>query len=631
MAYDPKRLKETYQEPLTETREADKRYYEQLRQSMAADFADIGVYINEPGFEKTKSGKPRFFEMTGDGTFKNALENGADVKSDAFLDKLSQGRIFTFAAGQGFPTQITTAEGKLRFSRAVGKVPAAPEPVAPQEPKPMGRWARFANWITGGRAYKQERADYNASVEKFQKDTEQYQKDLAKKQKETSINKGLRDLHNDRETVDMEAENEREWAASMAKDKPTYSIDQYRNTLKECYGPKPVFHEEFSQEHGGASYTKAQFDVLQDYSGSIEGAGISDSEFTAIAMFGAFDPAIGSRFDPKQDVGLTPEESIGKNISMFTDTVNALKVTSRPAHGKIYETVVQPAREKTVQAIEDYKQGNPEKLARQIGEGMHMLSNHYAGKEIGNELFLSVTSMMGDAMGLLERDPKLKAETEKAMTELAAKDHPNATPEELKAQVNRSFDLANGQKTAVELTRRNEKAKGMLTAESLGLCKLSTEQRKGYIDDRLAFETVKENTANDIYMQERDETYLAEREQFSKKFVEAMMSGDVTQKNRMEAAAQMHTEDHIHAPQAIVLMGGGKLTPKMVVESRVPNKDKLYELSGTELVNALEPKNLLAENSPYTQKQEPEKQTPEAQKTAEKTHAQPNKDQSIGF
>lgn len=231
---------------------------------MAADFADIGVYINEPGFEKTKSGKPRFFEMAEDGTFKNALENGADVKSDAFLDKLSQGRNFTFAAGQGFPTQITTAEGKLRFSRAVGKVPAAPEPVAPQEPKPMGRWARFANWITGGRAYKQERADYNASVEKFQKDTEQYQKDLAKKQKETNINKGLRDLHNDRETVDMEAENGREWAASMAKDKPTYSIDKYRNTLKECYGPKPVFHEEFSREHGGTSYTKAQFDVLQD-------------------------------------------------------------------------------------------------------------------------------------------------------------------------------------------------------------------------------------------------------------------------------------------------------------------------------------------------------------------------------
>ena len=138
MAYDPKRLKETYQEPLTETREADKRYYEQLRQSMAADFADIGVYINEPGFEKTKSGKPRFFEMAEDGTFKNALENGADVKSDAFLDKLSQGRIFTFAAGQGFPTQITTAEGKLRFSRAVSKVPAAPEPVAPQEPKTLG-------------------------------------------------------------------------------------------------------------------------------------------------------------------------------------------------------------------------------------------------------------------------------------------------------------------------------------------------------------------------------------------------------------------------------------------------------------------------------------------------------------
>ena len=630
MAYNEKRLAGEYQEPLSETKESDKQYYEQLRQSMAAEFSDVGIYINEQGFEKTKSGQPRFFEMTEDGTFKNALENGADVKSDAFLDKLSQGRIFTFAAGQGFPTQITTAEGKLRFSRAVGKVPAAPEPVAPQEPKPMGRWARFANWITGGRAYKQERADYNASVEKFQKDTEQYQKDLAKKQKETNINKGLRDLHNDRATVDMEAENEREWAASMTQEKPTYSIDQYRNTLQECYGPKPVFHEEFCQEYGGQSYTKAQFGVLQDYSGSIEGAGISDSEFTAIAMFGAFDPEIGSRFDPKQDVGLTPEESIGKNISMFTDTVNAGKVTSRPAHGKIYETVVQPAREKTVQAIEEYKQGNPEKLARQIGEGMHMLSNHYAGKAIDNEHFLSITSMSGDVMGLLERDPKLKAETEKAMTELAAKDNPNAAPEELKAQVKRSFDLANGQKKAADLTRRNEKAKGMLKAESLGICKLSKEQRKEYIDDRLAFETVRENTANDIYLQEHGEIYQAGMDQLNKKFVEATMSGDIAQKNHAEAATQMYTEDTIHAPQAVVMMGKNDKTVGAMVESRLPNRDKLYELSGEELVNALEPKNLLAENSPYTQKPEPTKQEPEKQKTVEKTVEQVE-DQGIGY
>ena len=630
MAYNEKRLVGEYQVPLSEAKESDKQYYDQLRQYMAAEFSDVGIYINEPGFEKTKSGQPRFFEMAEDGTFKNALESGADVKSDAFLDKLSQGRIFTFAAGQGYPTQITTADGKLRFSRAIGKVPAAPEPVKPKEPKPMGRWAQFANWITRGRAYKKERADYDASVEKYQKDTEQYQKDLAKKQKEANINKGLRALHSDRTTADMNAETKREWAASMTQENPTYSIDQYRNTLQECYGPKPVFHEEFSKEHGGESYAEADFKVLQDYSGSIEGAGISDSEFAAISVFNTFDPEIGGKYDPEQAAGLTPEEVVTQNISMFTDTVNALKVTSRPSHGLVYGQVIQPAREQTVKAIEDYKKGDPEKLAQQIGRGLHVLSNHYAGKELEKELFLSTTSLSGDVMGLLERDPKLKAETEKAMTELAAKDNPSATPEELKAQVKRGFDLSYGQKKAVELTRKNEKAKGMLHAESLGLCKLTPEERKGYIDDRLAFETVQENTANDIYTQEHDKKYLAEEEQLSVKVKEAVMSGDFVQVKHAEVDAQRHKEDHIRAPEAYVMMGKNEKTLNAMVESRLPNRDKLYELSGEELENALDAKNLLAKDSPYTQNQEQEKKAPEMQKTAEKTVEQ-TKDQSIGF
>ena len=41
MAYDPKYLKESCLEPQAEAGEADKRHYDQLRQSMAADFANI--------------------------------------------------------------------------------------------------------------------------------------------------------------------------------------------------------------------------------------------------------------------------------------------------------------------------------------------------------------------------------------------------------------------------------------------------------------------------------------------------------------------------------------------------------------------------------------------------------------
>lgn len=640
MPIDKRAFKEDVWVPTNEAKSYDKgRILHSLDFHL---FSHLGIDRQQSERGRDENGALRFYELTEAGELKDPFTDGSTLRSDAFLDKASKGRIIAFPAGEKQPVQLQIHGNDIGFSKPMETLPIP----QPQEPQRLSRWARFANAITFGRAYRAEKAEYQQKLETYQKDMQGWQKNqdsfrqkaeertpevLERETKQLAAAEVRREEAERQAKLQAEREKARKQLKNLQSENPTYSIDQYRNTLKECYGPKPVFHEEFSKEHGGESYTKAQFDVLQDYSGSIDGAGISDEEFTAIAMFGAFDPAIGSKWDPEQDIGLTPEESTRKNITMFTDTVNALKVTSRPSHGKIYERVVQPAREKTVEAIQEYIQGNPEKLARQIGEGMHMLSNHYAGKAIGNELFLSVTSMMGDAMGLLERNPKLKAETERAMMELAAKDSPNATPEELKAQVGRSFELANGQKKAVELTRRNEKAKGMLKAESLGLCELSKGQRKEYIDDRLAFETVQENTANDIYLQEHDKTYLAEREQLSKQFAEAMMSGDVAKKNRAEAIAQIHTEDHIHAPEAVIMMGKSDRTVGAMVDSRLPNKDKLYELSGEELEAALKGEKLFAKDSPYTQKQEPEKNAPDLQKTAEKTMVEPSKDQCIGM
>ena len=353
-------------------------------------------------------------------------------------------------------------------------------------------------------------------------------------------------------------------------------------------------------------------------------------------MFKALDPEIGGKYSPKDTVGLTPEEVVCSNMTMITDTVNGNTVRPRDDHGHVFVSVVQPAREKTVEAIEEYKKGHPEKLGEQIGRGLHMLANHYAGKELKNEHSLSVTSMMGDALNLLERDPKLKAEAEKAMTAFAAKDDPKAMPEELKAKVQRGLALANGQRAALDLTRRNERAKGMLHAESLGLCKLTPEERKGYIDDRLAFETVQENTADDISFQTNSEAYQTKSAELGMK---AMMSvppkfnpteEQLAASHRANAAFARFEDDTVRAPEAVVMMGANSKTVGALVNDRLPNRDKLYELSGEELENSLEPKNLLAKDSPYAQKQEPEKKAPEMQKTAEKTVEQ-SKDQSIGF
>ena len=612
--------------------------------------SDLG--INEETSERGRdaAGKLRFYELTAEGDMKDPFEDGTTLKSKGFLDKVAQGKILVFPSGEQRPVQMQILKredekvGKeIRYSKPLDSLPHLPKP---QEPAKLGPWTRFANWITGGRAYRAEKAEYQQKFDTYQRDMQSWQQKqnalkekidertpevLAQEMKQYEAEVARREENKRQKELAEEREKFGEVFKNLQSENPTYSIDQYRNTLKECYGPKPVLHKEFCFEYGGHSHYEAEFKVLTDYSDEIKDAGITDEEFTAIAMFGAFDPEIGGKWDPdKKHVGLTPEQALSQNVTMFTDTVNAGKVTSRPAHGSIYPSVVQPARKKTVEAIEAYKKGNPAKLAEQIGRGLHMLSNHYGGKPLEKEKFLSITSMMGDALNLLNRNPMLKAETEKAMTEFAKKDNPEATPEELKAQIKRSFDLANGQKTAVDLTRRNEKAKGMLKAESLGICKLSQEQRKEYIDDRLAFETVNENTGEDIYLQEHDKTYqdgVAER---LLKHAEAMKSGDTALKNRLEAAGQMYSEDHIRAPKAFVMMGASDKTVGAMVDRRFPNRAKLYELSGEKLLNALDPEKLLAEESPYAQKQGPAKAAPEKQKTAEKTHTQPNKGQSIG-
>ena len=167
----------------------------------------------------------------------------------------------------------------------------------------------------------------------------------------------------------------------------------------------------------------------------------------------------------------------------------------------------------------------------------------------------------------------------------------------------------------------------MLKAESLGLCTLTAEQRKGYIDDRLAFETLKEDTANDIYAQQHSQAYQAEEAEQNGKVAAATMSGDPVQMNKASAAYQRFVEDYTHAPETVVLMGSGKLTPDKLVEARIPSKDKLYELSGAELENALEAKNLLSEKSPYTRQPEQQKEAP--QKSVEKAPKEQVKDQDM--
>lgn len=588
------------------------------------------------GYDGKRPEMQKFYELNEAGEMKNPFEDGTTYDSDAFLDKIAQGKIVAFPVGEKHPVQLSIfGSGEVRFSKPLDSLPL-PEPRKPT----LSGWKRFANAITFGAAYRKDKANYEQKLAAYPSNLEKWRNRdkpfqqlldtrtpevLARETKQYEAEVVQRAEEDRQAKLEAEHKEAQKNYDDLQNGKLTTDVDVYRNTLKEYYGPTPVFHEEFCGTGAEKSYKKEQFAQLRDYAKSVEGSGISADEFTALSLFKSFDPEIGGKYDPKGNIGLTPEECVASNMSMFTDTVNGNRVRPRDSHGKVFGWVVEPARKKTAEAIREYKQGKPERLGELIGRGVHTLANHYAGQEMGNAHFLSITSMMGDALGLLERDPKLRAEAEKTMTALAAKDNPKATPKERKAAVKRGFDLANGQRVAMDLTHKNEKAKVMLRAESLGICKLTPEQRKECIDDRLAFETVRENTKTDVYLQHNSEAYKKKSEELA---VQAAMTtppsvGATKQqliaKNRADAAFNSFENDAIHAPEAVVMMGNGKLTPKALVAGRLQNTEKLYTLSGKELEDALKEKNLLAMDSPYMKKDEDKTVTQEKVKTQEKT------------
>ena len=568
-------------------------------------------------------GTQRFYELTAEGELKDPFADGTELTSDAFLDKMAMGKIIAFPSGEKNPVQMRILGTEPVFSEPLETIPL-PEP---QEPPKLSGWARFANWITFGRAYQQEKRaieEYPQKLARWRENDKAF-KTVREARTPELLNEELREHQ---EEVDRRKETARRVAAeqerakalaqveNMRSEKPVYSIDQYRNTLRECYGATPVFHEKFTFEAGGESYHKAEFDTLQDYGKEARDAGLTEEQFAALSMLTAFDPRFGGKFHPEKYPSATPEENALLATTMYTDTLNAGKVTSRPSHGEVFETIVQPAREETVAALREYRNGQCDRLAQQIARGMHMLSNHHSGKELENELFLSVNTMMADALEVLEKDENLMAKTRDAMKAFAQKDHPEAEPKDVEKRVDRSFALAKGQRIALDLTRKNEKAKALLNGERMGLCKLTPEERKQCIDDRVAFETINEVTAQDLYLQENSEKYKAGDRQKREKIEAAMKAKDQKATNRAAVEYQVFREEAITAPETFVMMGANDQTVSAIVDQSLPNREALYQLSGQELVNALDAKKLFDKNSPYVQK--PEKTEPAVQKVVEK-------------
>ena len=98
---------------------------------------------------------------------------GENVDGEKLFEKVRQGRIFVYPAGEKLPCQLQVGpNGGFAMSKPL-ELNAPEAPIPPQGPEPtMSRWQRFANWITRGWAYAEEKS----RVERYRANLDNYER-----------------------------------------------------------------------------------------------------------------------------------------------------------------------------------------------------------------------------------------------------------------------------------------------------------------------------------------------------------------------------------------------------------------------------------------------------------------------
>lgn len=207
-----KDYKEKIQAPLDrfpeeelDTRDVSLNYFQG---KIAGWLLDLGMNVDEgTGFEMSDGADNlRIYKLSEDGMiWKNPFEDDTTYDSPEFFDKIKMWRIIAFPPGEKHPVQFQLNPMELALSKPITE-PFTPKPPEPTRP---GAWARFANFITRGRAYRKEFEDYNKSRELYE------QKNAVWKAKSEK----LQDLTDRRTPEILKAEEQQ--------------LEKYQNMLKE--------------------------------------------------------------------------------------------------------------------------------------------------------------------------------------------------------------------------------------------------------------------------------------------------------------------------------------------------------------------------------------------------------------
>ena len=705
MALDLTQLKRDYQAPKTEIDSEMRRQFGKMKNQIGNVFANLGIYTDEKGFEKTKTGKPRFFEIGPDGTIKNALEGITDVKSDAFLEKIAKGNVFTFPAGQEKPVQITAnSYGYIEFSKPLDrvviaeepKVPIAPkapvaptvpvEPTVPHKPKALSGWKRFINAITFGAGYKKDVTEYNAKTEQYEQELKQYDKkskqykqeleqyDKKSKQYEQEMKQydkkskqyeqdqkeypkkwaeyerqastqaftqlGLDRIKNGREPDDMKAEladeGRKEQALfDAAMDKNYVSeLDAKLESMSNFYRPHPVQNKELTGLESGQCYTQEQFDKLRPINISgikIGGKQLTDDQFAALAMCAAMMPDIGGKENAKDYAGDNPftyeEQSIINNTFYTCDLgkdrlgdPKDKQFRPREKAGTYFGPIIHMGRKYAELALREYtEKGTPLLLSKLIAYGAKFQMLNQVHKPLDRTDQLMNEVMIGRIADVAMADRKLTAAVEKE----------GVTSQML-------WGLKGTQKLA-DVYRENERAETLLRLDSNKkfTTGLSKEEREECVKSRLQFVAVNESIRQHAESREKTAEYqealgkaMAEMpalvapatpkegetpEEFAKRNARKKQIGPLIAQNKIDLAITRN-----FGMPKVFMAAAATNGLEHLTNSLIPNQDKLMNLKGQELEDALKDPALVTKSLADAQK-EKHQNTPTVQKQVQKT------------
>ena len=405
---------------------------------------ELGIYLDKDGKVPESVGIPRIFIMGPDREGRDRRmsleEAGVQYGSREFWQQAQQGNVFALPAGEATPVQL--ALSRTENTANVSIRPVGVEELPAVSVKRPTRWQRFVHFFNRNK-YAAEINTWN-NREANQKSNREMMASIYEKRKK--VLKEEMDEVRDREAeeyAEQEAQREAKKAQREQKQKEqTFSAvheqaeskTQGRKFYRDLVAPEPVFHKEVERtESQKGFYSKESFGTLKKLEHSyseyqVGGEPVTEDEYCGLVAACSVLPEHAedgfkklSTFDPQLKTALMNGEyteaqsrEIIAHSYMTMATIDLMKAKLHNNQDNLLESNVNPGRTDAMNALEKYKNGEKDELARVIAYGVKHTAA-FSGQQTNtvSDEYHNLFHFSAAAAGLLDRDPALRELAEK--------------------------------------------------------------------------------------------------------------------------------------------------------------------------------------------------------------------------